>query len=86
MSKDKRIVFYLSNDEYHQLRCKAEECGLTVNAYAKQKVLDDTDNVKLKRNASRAMAELYRWSELTEDLAAREYLRKGGDLLWQCLK
>ena len=79
MSNKNRIVFYLTDDEIKKLSQRAE-------AYVKQLVLDDTDNVKLRKGAATTMAKLYYWSEQATDLAAREYLKKGADLLWQSLR
>lgn len=86
MSNKQRIVFYLTDMEYINLKQKSEECNMSVNAYAKQKTLDESDHVKLRRGAAATMAKLYCWAEQTTDLAAREYLRKGGEMLWQSLK
>ena len=82
----KRIAISISDKEYLLLEQKALECKLSINKYIKMKALDETDNVKLRRGAVLLMAELYCWSELTEDLTARDYLREGGDRLCQCLK
>lgn len=86
MEKKKRIVFYLTNIEYQEMERKAKECNITINAYAKRKALDEADTVRIKREAAKTMAQLYHWSDLTEDPTAREYLRKGGDQLCRCLK
>ena len=86
MEKKKRIVFYLTDIEYQRMERKAKECNISANAYAKRKALDEADIVKIKREAAMTMAQLYRWADMTEDLTAREYLRKGGDQLCQCLK
>jgi len=86
MKNKYRIVFYLSDEEYIPLKQRAEECNMGVNAYAKQKALDETDNVKLRRGVVSTMATLYYWAEQTTDLTAREYFRRGGDRLCQSLK
>lgn len=86
MSNKNRIVFYLTDDEIKKLSQRAEACDISVGRYVKQLVLDDTDNVKLRKGAATTMAKLYYWSEQTTDLAGREYLKKGADLLWQSLR
>lgn len=87
MIKDKkRIAISISDKDYVLLEQKAADCNLSINKYIKMKALDETDNVKLRREAAFVMAELYRWSELTEDWVARDYLKEGGDRLCQCLK
>ena len=86
MEKKKRIVFYLTDIEYQRMEQKAKECNISANAYAKRKALDEADTVRIKREAAKTMAQLYHWSDLTEDPTAREYLRRGGDQLYRCLK
>lgn len=82
----KRIVISISIKEYLEIENKANACNMSINKYMKQKALDDTDAVKLRREAVCLMADLYRWAELTENLTARNYLREGGDRLCRCLK
>lgn len=82
----KRIVISISNKEYSALEHKANACNISINKYIKQKALDDTDTVKLRREAVCLMGDLYRWAELTEELKARNYLKEGGDRLCQSLK
>jgi hypothetical protein len=86
VSKKYKISFYVKDEHYNQLLARAEACNMKINAFAKQLVLDRTDSVKLKRGAATTMANLYAWAEQTTDMAAREYMRKAGDLLWQSLK
>jgi hypothetical protein len=86
MSKKYKISFYVNDEQHKQLLARAEVCNMKINAFAKQLALDETDCIKLKRGAASTMAKLYAWAEQTTDLAAREYMRKAGDLLWQSLK
>lgn len=86
MNNKHKLSFYLNDTEYARLSARAEACSMSVNAFAKQLALDGTDCVKLKRGTATTMAKLYFWSELTTDLAAREFTREAGDLLWQSLK
>lgn len=86
MSNKHKIIFYLNDAQYTQLHARAEASNMKINAFAKQLALDQTDSVKLKRGAATTMANLYAWAELATDLTAREYMRKGGDMLWQSLK
>lgn len=86
MNSKHKLSFYLNDAEYAQLSARAEACSMSVNAFAKRLALDETDCVKLKRGSAATMAKLYFWSELTTDLAAREFMREAGDLLWQSLK
>lgn len=82
----KKVSFYLSDDEYEYLLSKSENCNCTVNNYIKRKALDRTDSIKLQNEAAMLMTDLYRWSQMTEDLQIRSLLVKGGDRLCQCLK
>lgn len=85
--KDKyRVVFYLTDTQYAKMEERAKNCGMSVNAFAKQLALDDTDCVKLKRGTASTMAKLYAWSEQTADLTARAFMKEAADLLWQSLK
>lgn len=86
VSKKYKISFYVNDEQYNQLLARAEACNMKINAFAKQLALDQTDSVKLKRGAATTMATLYAWAEQATDLAAREYMRKAGDMLWQSLK
>ena len=86
MSNKHKILFYLNDAQYAQLLARAETCNMKINAFAKQLVLDQTDSIKLKRGAAKTMANLYAWAEEAADLAARGYMRKAGDMLWQSLK
>ena len=86
MNTKHKLSFYLNDTEYAQLRVRAEACNMSINAYAKQLALNETDCIKLKRGTATTMAKLYAWSELTTDLAARKFMREAGDLLWQSLK
>ena len=86
MNTKYKLSFYLNDTEYAQLRVRAEACNMSINAYAKQLALNETDCIKLKRGTATTMAKLYAWSELTTDLAARKFMREAGDLLWQSLK
>ena len=86
MNNKHKIVFSLTDTQYMKLLARAEACSMSVNAFAKQKALDETDCIKLKRGTATTMAKLYAWSELTTDLAARKFMREAGDLLWQSLK
>lgn len=86
MNHKHKLSFYLNDTEYAKLSARAEACNMSINAFAKQKALDETDCVKLKRGTATTMAKLYAWSELTTDLAARKFMREAGDLLWQSLK
>lgn len=86
VSKKYKISFYVNDEQYNQLLARAEACNMKINAFAKRLTLDETDCIKLKRGAASTMAKLYAWAEHTTDLAARESMRKAGDLLWQSLK
>lgn len=86
MSKKYKISFYVNDEQHHQLLARAEACNMKINAFAKQLAIEQTDSVKLKRGAATTMAKLYAWAEQTTDLAARECMRKAGDMLWQSLK
>lgn len=82
----KKVSFYLTNEEYEKLLSKANECNCTVNTYIKRKVLDQTDSIRLQNEAALLMTDLYRWSQMTEDLKIRALLTEGGDRICRCLK
>lgn len=86
MNKKTRISYYITDDELYRLQQKATECGLNLNTYAKQCALNETDTLKLQKNAAFVMAELYRVTQLTTDMALREYLKACGDCLCQSLR
>lgn len=86
MNNKHKIVYSLNDTQYSQLKARAEACNMSINAFAKQMALDETDCIKLKKGSATTMAKLYAWSELTADLAARKFMREAGDLLWQSLK
>lgn len=86
MNNNHKISFYLNDTQYVQLLARAEACHMSINAFAKQKALDETDCIKLRKGSATTMAKLYAWAEDTPDLAARDYMRKAGNLLWQSLK
>ena len=86
MSKKYKISFYVNDEQHDRLFARAEACNLSIHAFVKQLTLDETDCIKLKRGAASTMAKLYAWAEQATDLAAREYMRKAGDMLWQSLK
>ena len=86
MNNKHKIVFSLTDTQYRQLLTRAEACSMRVNAFAKQKALDETDCIKLKKGSATTMAKLYAWSELTTDLASRNLMREAADSLWQSLK
>jgi len=86
MKNKKRITFYVNENEYKNLLREANECNISVNAYVKQKSLEETDAVNLKRTTSLVMAELYLWSNQITDLTAREYMKKGADILCRSLR
>lgn len=85
-NKKRSIIFRVSEKEYQRLALRAQQCNIGVNAYARQLALDEKDNVKLRRGAAKTMACLYHWSEELVDSVAREYMKQGGDMLWQSLK
>lgn len=82
----KKVAFYLSDEEYQYISIKAQECNCSVNAYLKRKALDQTDSIRLQNEAGLLMADLYYWSELTEDMTIRAFLKEGGDRLCRCLR
>ena len=82
----KKISFYLSDDEYQYLLSQSESCNCSINAYIKRKALDRTDTSKLQKEAALLMTDLYRWSQMTEDLKIRALLNDGGDRLCRCLR
>ena len=43
MNTKHKLSFYLNDTEYAQLRVRAEACNMSINAYAKQLALNETD-------------------------------------------
>jgi len=86
MSNKKSILFRLTEEEFSRLERRAQECNMSVNQYAKQLALDETDSVKLRKGAATTMANLYHWAEEVIDPIGRKCLKWGGDMLCQSLK
>lgn len=85
MKKTKRISFYVTESEYQNLEMSAKKFGIGVNALAKQKTLNPTQNGCEQRLAS-LMAEMYYWSDQTKDMTAKKNFITGGDMLCRILK
>lgn len=86
MSKPKKIPIQVTEEEHAYLAEQAKKCGMALSAYVKHRALDRTDTVLLQKEASSIMCDLYRLSDLTEDMNMRTNLRKNGDRLCQCLR
>ena len=82
----KKVSFYLTDEEYENLLSKANECNCTVNTYIKRKALDQTESIRLQNEAALLMTDLYRWSQMIEDLKIRALINDGGDRLCRCLR
>ena len=86
MSKTKKILIQVIQEEHAYIAAQAEKCGMALSAYVKHRALDKADTVLLQKEASSVMCDLYRLSDLTEDMNMRTNLRKNGDRLCRCLK
>ena len=86
MNNKRSILFRLTEEEFSRLERRAQECNMSVNQYAKQLALDETDSVKLRKGAAMTMASLYYWAEEVIDPIGRKCLKRGGDMLCQSLK
>lgn len=86
MVKTKKIPIQVTEEEHAYITAQADKCGMALSAYVKHRALDRTDTVRLQKEASSIMCDLYRLSDLTEDMNMRKRLRKDGDRLWQCLR
>ena len=86
MSKTKKIIINLSEDDYEYIKTQAELCDMSINAYARRKITDRADTIRVQKEASTVMANLYHLADKTEDLYVRDHLRKWGDELCRCLK
>lgn len=86
MSKIKKIPIQVTEEEHTYITEQADKCGMALSAYVKHRALDRTDTVLLQKEASSIMCDLYRLSDLTEDMNMRTNLKKNGDRLCQCLR
>lgn len=86
MSKIKKISIQVTEEEHEYISSQAKQCGMALSAYVKHRALDRTDTVWLQKEASFIMCDLYRLSDLTEDMNMRKNLRKNGERLCQCLR
>lgn len=86
MNKTRKITFSLSEDDYQYIKEQSQLCNMSINAYVKRKALDRTDTIYFQKEASEIMARLYDLSVKTEDLYARDQMRKYGDRLCRCIK
>lgn len=86
MNKMKKVTCQIEEEQYRYIESIAKQCGMTVSAYLRRKLLDQTDSVRLQKEASYVMADLYYLSEQSENLYLRKKLRENGDRLCQCLK
>lgn len=86
MNKPKKIPIQVTQEEHAYITAQAEKCGMALSAYVKHRALDKTDTVLLQKEASSVMCDLYRLSDLTENMAMRTNLKKDGDRLCRCLR
>lgn len=86
LNKMKKVTCQIEEEQYQYIESMARQCGMTVSAYMKRKLLDRADSVRLQKEASYIMADLYYLSEQSENLNLRKRLRENGDRLCQCLK
>ena len=86
MNRSKKLTITLSDNEYQYIKDQSQICNMSINAYAKRKLLDRTDTIYLQKEATAIMTGLYDLEMKTEDMQVRKRLRKYGDDLCHCLK
>jgi hypothetical protein len=86
MNRSKKLTITLSDNEYQYIKDQSQICNMSINAYAKRKILDRADTIYLQKEATAVMAGLYDLEMKTEDMQVRKWLRKYGDDLCHCLK